>query len=289
MSNNNNNNKNNNNNNNTTDKSKELHDIKTQFYAIMENYPTMYANSKMTPNLPSVMDAREKTDAALTSLHNRMFIFKSTLEKDLDDNEEVMAKLAKQTAQLNAKIARRTSILDSKDAMISQAPSTNALVQASNTQTAVIESFVNRATQLPGCKLENGIPTNCPCVAAGTNLCYSNCNKTENTCPATEHQISLVHEVQAIEKRAYIYAVSRIIYLVVGIAIISYFIFQTVRTPDSTILNDAKLKADQLKTGLTNKTTDVMNMNYMNMNRLNNMNPFANAKENANANALRRF
>ena len=249
MSNNNNNNKNNHNNNNTTDKSNELHDIKTQFYAIMENYPTMYANSKMTPNLPSVMDAREKTDAALTSLHNRMFIFKSTLEKDLDDNEEMMAKLAKQGAQLNAKIARRTSILDSKDAMISQAPSTTALVQASNTQTAVIESFVNRATQLPGCGAPtNGKPPNCPCVAANSNKCDSTCGAD---CPATADQISLVHEVQAIEKRAYIYAVSRIIYLVVGIAIISYFIFQTVRSPDSIILNDAKLKADQLKTGLT--------------------------------------
>ena len=64
-----------NNNNDNVNKSKELSDIKTQFYAIMENYPTMYANSKMTPNLPSVMDAREKTDAALTSLHNRMFTF----------------------------------------------------------------------------------------------------------------------------------------------------------------------------------------------------------------------
>jgi hypothetical protein len=230
----------------------------------------------MTPNLPSVMDAREKTDAALTSLHNRMFTFKATLEKELDDNENVMARLAKQGAQLNAKIARRTSILDSKDAMISQAPSTNALVQASNTNTPVIESFVNRATQLPGCNVD---ASNCPCVMPGSNTCNTACGAK---CPATADQISLVSDAQDIEKRAYFYAIFRIVYLFVGIAMISYFIFQTVGSPDSTILNDAKLKADQLKTVLTNKASNVIN-NANNMN-MNNLNPFANANANTNTN-----
>jgi len=275
---------------NNNEKSKELADIKTQFYAIMENYPALYANSKMTPNLPSVMDAREKTDAALTSLHNRMFTFRANVEKQLDDDEDVMAQLAKRGAQLNAKIARRTAIINSKDATISQAPSTNALVQASNTNTPVIESFVNRATQLPGCNDAQN-PTNCPCVGHGYNTCHDVC-RNKNTCPATADQISLVSEAQDIEKRAYIYAISRIVYLFVGIAMVSFFVFQTVRSPDSTILNDAKLKTAQI----TNKTSNLINMNNMNMNNLNpfatanaNANTIANANANANANALRRF
>jgi len=277
---------------NNNEKSKELADIKTQFYAIMENYPALYANSKMTPNLPSVMDAREKTDAALTSLHNRMFTFRANVEKQLEDDEDVMAQLAKRGAQLNAKIARRTAIINSKDATISQAPSTNALVQASNTNTPVIESFVNGATQLPGCNLDasgNATKGNCPCVMPGSNTCNTACGAK---CPATVDQISLVSEAQDIEKRAYIYAISRIVYLFVGIAMVSFFVFQTVRSPDSTILNDAKLKTAQI----TNKTSNLINMNNMNMNNLNpfatanaNANTIANANANANANALRRF
>lgn len=253
-------------------KSKELADIKTQFYAIMENYPTMYANSMVTPNLPSTMDARNKTDAALTSLHNRMFKFKATLEKEVDDNEEVMAQLAKRGAQLNAKIARRTSIVDSKNAMTSQAPSTDALVQASNTQTKVIESYENRATQLPGCVLDasgNATKTNCPCVLPNSNKCNSACGAK---CPATVDQISLVSEARDIEMKAYFYAISRIVYLFVGIAMVSYFVYQTVGSPDSTILNDAKIKAEQIKTGITNKTTNLLNINNANPNANTNTN-----------------
>lgn len=252
-------------------KSKELADIKTQFYAIMENYPTMYANSMVTPNLPSTMDARNKTDAALTSLHNRMFKFKATLEKEVDDNEEVMAQLAKRGAQLNAKIARRTSIVDSKNAMTSQAPSTDALVQASNTNTKLVESFVNGATQLPGCNIvgSDQNPTNCPCVAAGSNKCNTACGPQ---CPATTDEISLVSEARDIEMKAYFYAISRIVYLFVGIAMVSYFVYQTVGSPDSTILNDAKIKAEQITTGITNKTTNLLNINNANPNANTNTN-----------------
>lgn len=248
---------------NNNDKSKELADIKANFYAMMENYPTIYANSKMTPNLPSAMNARNKTEAALTSLHNRMFMFDATLEKELDDNETVMAQLAKKGAQLNAKIARRTSILDSKDAMISQTPSTDALVQASNTQTKVIESYENRATQLPGCSETAGTPTNCPCVAAGSNKCNTACGPQ---CPATTDEISLVSEARDIEMKAYFYAISRIVYLFVGIAMVSYFVYQTVGSLDSTILNDAKIKAEQIKTGITNKASNLLNINNANPN-----------------------
>lgn len=265
---------------NNNDKSKELADIKANFYAIMENYPTIYANSQMTPNLPSAINARDKTEAALTSLHNRMFMFDAKLEKELDDNEIVMAQLAKKGAQLNAKIARRTSILNSNDAMISQIPSTDALVQASNTQTNVIESFVNGATQLPGCILDasgNATKANCPCVMPNNNKCNPECGAK---CPATTDEISLVSEARDIEMKAYFYAISRIVYLFVGIAMVSYFVYQTVGSPDSTILNDAKIKAEQIKTGLTNTMTNTTS------NLINNANVTARATGNATANAI---
>ena len=67
------------------------------------------------------------------------------------------------------------------------------------------------------------------------------------------NQISMVSEVRSIEKTAYAYSIGRIVYLSLGIMIISYFTFQTVGGPNSTILADAKLKADQLKTALTEK------------------------------------
>jgi hypothetical protein len=118
----------------------------------------------------------------------------------------------------------------------------------------------------------------------GSNTCNAVCGAQ---CPATADQISLVSDAQDIEKRAYFYAIFRIVYLFVGIAMISYFIFQTVGSPDSTILNDAKLKADQLKTVLTNKASNVIN-NANNMN-MNNLNPFANANANANANTNMRM
>lgn len=67
------------------------------------------------------------------------------------------------------------------------------------------------------------------------------------------NQISMVSEVRSIEKTAYAYSIGRIVYLSLGIMIISYFTFQTVGGPNSTILADAKLKADQLKNALTEK------------------------------------
>lgn len=67
------------------------------------------------------------------------------------------------------------------------------------------------------------------------------------------NQISMVSEVRSIEKTAYKYSIGRIVYLSLGIMIISYFIFQTVGGPNSTILADAKIKADQLKNTLTEK------------------------------------
>lgn len=234
----------------------ELNDIKTHFYAIMEKYPTTYANFKMSSNLPSARDEHDKIDAALTSLHDRMFTFKAALEKELDDNEEVMAQQSKKGAQLNAKIARRTAILNNKALIISQSPSTAS--STANGKVTVLEPFISGlGTQLKGCLLDaSGTPTNCPCVQAGQNTCSAKCKN----CPASANQLSLVAEARDIEKRAYIYGIFRIIYLVVGISMISFFIFKTVGSPDSTILNDAKVKADQLKTEVVEKTSNLINL-----------------------------
>jgi hypothetical protein len=57
----------------------------------------------------------------------------------------------------------------------------------------------------------------------------------------------MVRHANTIENSVYYYSIARIIYLVVGISVVSYFIFQTIGAPDSTILADVKMKADQLK------------------------------------------
>jgi hypothetical protein len=49
-----------------------------------------------------------------------------------------------------------------------------------------------------------------------------------------------VAEAKSIEKATYIYAIGRIIYLTLGIMMITYFTLQTVGAPDSTILSDVK-------------------------------------------------
>lgn len=65
--------------------------------------------------------------------------------------------------------------------------------------------------------------------------------------PPTQNQISMVHHARDIENSVYYYSIARIIYLVVGISVVSYFIFQTIGDPESTILADVKMKAEQLK------------------------------------------
>jgi hypothetical protein len=237
--------------------SAQLDDIRTHFYAIMENYPTIYANFKANPDLPSARDAHAKTDAALTALHHRMFAFQSAIEKALDENESAVGQLTVEGARLNAMVARRTAVLNNKDAMM--VPPQNKSI--------VLESFVTR--QLPGCKMMKDPkddtkmvvdPTSCPCVEAGASTCSASCP----SCPASSTQLSLVAEARDIEKRQYIYAIFRIIYLVVGIVMVSYFVYQTVGSPDSTLLEDAKLKAEQLKTKLSGVGGDAQQTERMN-------------------------
>jgi hypothetical protein len=225
----------------TSDDAKhELADIKMQFYALMEKYPQTYANFKMTPNLPSARDAHDRMDTELTKLYGRMFLFRGTMEKRQNDNEAAIAKLAQESAGLNAEFEERTASLNSKNALMSQMPFT----VGSGRDVSVIEAF----TQLPGCQKDtsSNVNTNCPCVESGQTTCSASCG---NRCPNTNER-SLVVESASIVKRAYIYAVCRIIYLLIGICVVSYFIYQLVRSPDSVVLNDARQ--------FTNKTYDAM-------------------------------
>ena len=193
---------------------KELSDIKTQFYALMENYPTVYANYKVNPDLPSAADAYNKLEANLQSLYRRMFVFQSGLEKEMDQREATVNVLTNENAKLNAILAKQTASLNRKDALMT-------------TNTTVYESFTTMSglPQLPACMLDatTGNPTNCPCVDS-TASCPASCN----SCPATTNQISMVAEAKSIEKTTYLYSILRIIYLLLGIGLISYFIYKMV-------------------------------------------------------------
>jgi hypothetical protein len=347
----------------TSDDAKhELNDIKMQFYALMEKYPQTYANFKMTPNLPSARDAHDRMDAELTKLYGRMFLFRGTMEKRQNDNEAAIAKLAQESAGLNAEFEERTASLNSKNALMSQMPFT----VGSGRDVSVIESFANRQINVD----VQGIATQYRTVGDATDIKFTTdqplwysqwCNSnTTDTCEATYrlvfslgrmvtasdmeintsltpkerdegndgklrltdpdirfkvlnlsgHRIkailqgkrqntdkwydidvppqyvapgnhiilfqgvntddkrtgnfkltttsvtsyiqdhSLVVESASIAKRAYIYAVFRIIYLLIGICVVSYFIYQLVRSPDSVVLNDAR--------AFTNKTYDAV-------------------------------
>ena len=223
----------------TSDDAKhELADIKMQFYVLMEKYPQTYANFKMTPNLPSARDAHDRMDAELTKLYGRMFLFRGTMEKKQNDNEAAIAKLARESTGLNAEFEERTASLNSKNALMSQMPFT----VGSGSDVSVIEAF----TQLPGCKKNtSNVNTNCPCVESEQTTCSASCGN----CPNTNAR-SLVVESASIAKRAYIHAVCRILYLLIGICVVSYFIYQLVRSPDSVVLNDAR--------AFTNKTYDAV-------------------------------
>lgn len=222
------------------DAQRELNDIKMQFYALMEKYPQTYANFKMTPNLPSARDAHDRMNAELTKLYGRMFLFRGIMEKKQNDNEAAIANFARESTGLNTEFEERTASLNSKNALMSQMPFT----VGSGSDVSVIESFTT-IRQLPGC---NSDKSNCPCVEAGQTTCSSSCPN----CPPSASQRSLVAESANISKRAYIHAVCRIIYLLIGVCIVSYFIYQLVRSPDSVVLNDARVKTAQL----ANKTYD---------------------------------
>lgn len=204
----------------TIEDTNDLSDIKTHFYAIVEKYPAVYANYKANPNLPSAMVNHDKMESKLTALYRRMFALQGKVEAEMDQHETNLNELTNTNVKLNAMLAKRRANLDSSDVIIS-----------------LREPFTVR--QLPGC---NSGYSNCPCVDPNESSCSSKCKEA---CPATANQISMVAEARDIKKTTYTYSIARIVYLVVGIAVISYFILQTVGS--GTMLEDAKLKAEQLK------------------------------------------
>ena len=89
----------------------ELSDIKTQFYAIVENYPAIYANYKANPNLPSAMNDHDQMESKLTSLYRRMFAFQAAVEKELEQHENALNQLTNDNLNLNATLARTTALV----------------------------------------------------------------------------------------------------------------------------------------------------------------------------------
>ena len=84
----------------TIEDANELSDIKTHFYAIMEHYPTVYANYKANPNLPSAMVNHDKMESRLTALHRRMFALQGKVGMELDQHETNMNELTNANVKL---------------------------------------------------------------------------------------------------------------------------------------------------------------------------------------------
>jgi hypothetical protein len=304
----------------------------------------------MTPNLPSARDAHDRMDAELTKLYGRMFLFRGTMEKRQNDNEAAIAKLAQESAGLNAEFEERTASLNSKNALMSQMPFT----VGSGSDVSVIEAFGNRQINVEVLGIATQYNTQGDVKGIQNPLWYhdlvecNNCQyiyrlvfalasivtesdmtidtmlsvrtdgktltdpdirfkvlnrsgyrikailqgkkqgndqkwydidvppqyvepdeqiilfkgvnndgkRTGNFKPTTTtatsyiQELSLVTESASIAKRAYIHAVCRILYLLIGICVVSYFIYQLVRSPDSVVLNDAR--------AFTNKTYDAV-------------------------------
>jgi len=198
----------------------ELSDIKTQFHAIAEKYSAVYANYKANPNLPSAMKDHDKMESNLTALYRRMFAFQAGVEKGMEQLESSLNESTNDNAKLNAILAKRVASINGKDAMIVK-------------RAPVRESFVVSGLGGDG-------PPSPP--------------------PPSPVEISMVDEARSIEKTAYAHSIARIVYLLVGIAVVSYFILQTVGDPDSTILTDAKIKAEQLRNNLSQMKYDAQTM-----------------------------
>lgn len=177
----------------------DLSDLKTQFYAIMEPYQSVYANYKVNPDLPSASDAYNKMEANLTSLHRRMFTFQAAVEKGLDQRETATNELTSKNAKLNAMLAKKTASLASTTALMTTQTGGSVISGLGND--AYIPAALPNTTALPN-------PTPSP------------------------NQISLVSEAKSIEKTAYTYSIFRIIYLLLGVFLISYFIYKTIGKSD---------------------------------------------------------
>ena len=200
---------------NMTANNDELQDIKKQFHLIMENYPKVYANFKVNPNLPSAMMEHDKMEANLTALYRRMFAYQASIEKQLEVRGADLQQLTNQNSKLNIMLSKGEMALASMN---------NVMVQKKTIKMPVRESF----DTISGLADED-VPT--------------------------QSQLYTVDNARSIEISSYYYSIARIVYLLVGISIVSYFIFQRVDSPDSTILADAKMKADELKSKVIEPAT----------------------------------
>ena len=189
-----------------------LDDIKNHFNLVMENYPTVYADYKMNPHLPSAMTAHDKMESNLTSIYRRMFSYQADIDKQMEEKESGLSALTTQNSKLNTMLATR-KMVSKKNAMAKK-----------SVKMPLKESFQT----ITGLAEDNTIAPN------------------DNTIAPNQNKISLVKNAELIEKSMYYYNIARIIYLLVGIIIVSYFIFKTIGSPESTILADAKMKADEL-------------------------------------------
>lgn len=191
----------------------ELSDLKTQFYAIMEPYQSVYANYKVNPDLPSASDAYNNMEANLISLHRRMFTFRAAVEQGLDQGETDTNELTGKNARLNAILARKTALYESMTEMMT--PQTGSR--------SVINGLGDDA-YIPTAPSPSPNPTATP----------------------SPNQISLVSEAKSIEKTDYTYSILRIIYLLFGIFLISYFIYKTVGKSDIISASTSKYNANVL-------------------------------------------
>lgn len=176
----------------------------------MENYPEVYARYQTSPNLPRAMMAHDKMEADLTALHRRMFAYQASIDKQLEENETSLQNLTTQNSKMNA-------ILSKQEMKVS---SMNDVMKEKKTIKMPVRESFNTITGLA----DEDVPT--------------------------QSQFYTVDNARLIEISAYYYSIARIVYLLVGIGIVSYFIFERVDSPDSTILADAKMKTDELKNKL---------------------------------------
>jgi hypothetical protein len=191
-----------------TENNAELNDIKKQFYIIMENYPKVYANYKMNPRLPSAMTEHDKMEANLTAMYRRMFAHQASIDKQLEEHDTDLQKLTTQNAKLNSMLSTQEMTLAS---------------------------------------MNNTMNDNKKIIKMPIRESFDTITGLANDDAPTQNQLYTVDNARSIEISSYYHSIARIVYLLVGITVVAYFIFKRVDSPDSTILADAKMKADEIK------------------------------------------
>jgi hypothetical protein len=171
---------------------------------------------------PHLSSAMMAHESRLTELYRRMFAYQASIDKQMEENDSGLQNLTVQNSNLNTMLERKKLNL------------------ASTNETKGKKKIV----RMP---LREGFETITGLAGDDT---------------PTPNQISMVDDARAIEKSAYYYSIARIVYLLAGISVVSYFIFKRVGASDSTILADAKMKVDELK----NKVVQPAAVNSLNTN-----------------------